>query len=63
MITAEELLDDGEAAKAHLAAGRAIYYSDNEYPGQIVREWPDGSRQLVQIDRFNAVTVVLEICA
>ena len=39
-----------EAAKAHLAAGRAIYYGDPRYPGQIVKEYPDGRRQLVHID-------------
>jgi hypothetical protein len=62
MLTAEDIAqDDGEAAKTHLAAGRAIYYGDPEYPGQIVREWPDGSRQLVQIDRCNVVTVIGEM--
>jgi len=52
------LLDDGRAASAHLAAGRAIYYGDPRYPGQIVREFPDGRRQLVTIDQQNVVTVL-----
>ena len=53
--------DDGLAAKAHLAAGRAIYYGDPQYPGQIVKEYPDGRRQLVNIDEQNVVTVIKEI--
>lgn len=70
MLTAEELareiegailLDDGQAAKAHLAAGRAIYYGDPAYPGQIVREYPDGRRQLVEIDRCNVVTILRDL--
>lgn len=42
--------DDGQAAKSHLAAGRPIYYCDDRYPNDLVREWPDGSRELVAID-------------
>ena len=45
--------DDDAAAKSHSAAGRAIYYGDPKYPGQTVRQYPDGSRQLVSIDRAN----------
>lgn len=37
----------GEAARAHLAAGRAIYYGDDRYPDAVVKEYPDGRRQLV----------------
>ncbi len=55
------LLDDGRAAKAHLAAGRPIYYGDPKYPGQIVREFTDGRRQLVTIDLQNVVTVIKEL--
>jgi hypothetical protein len=55
------LLDDGRAAKAHLAAGRAIYYEDHRFPGQTVREFPDGRRQLVAIDQNSVVTVLEEL--
>lgn len=55
------LLDDGRAAKSHLAAGRSIYYGDPRYPGQIVKEFPDGRRQLVAIDRQNVVTVIMDL--
>ena len=53
--------DDGLAAKTHLAAGRAIYYGDPQYPDQIVKEYPDGRRQLVDIDEQSVVTVIKEI--
>lgn len=53
--------DDELAAKAHLAAGRAIYYGDPQYPEQIVKEYPDGRRQLVNIDEQSVVTVIEEI--
>lgn len=53
--------DDGRAAKEHLDAGRSIYYGDPGYPGQIIKEFPDGRRQLVEIDRRNVVTVIKEI--
>lgn len=42
--------DTGEAAKSHLAAGRAIYYGDRRFPSGIVKEYPDGRRQLVTFD-------------
>lgn len=53
--------DDGLAAKTHLAAGRAIYYGDQRYPGQIIKEHPDGHRQLVHIDENSVVTVIKEL--
>lgn len=54
--------DTGEAAKAHLAAGRPIYYMDPEYPDQIVKEYPDGRRHLVRFDwPSGAETVVKEL--
>lgn len=43
--------DDGQAANDHLAAGRAIYYRERTTPrGLLIKERPDGIRQLV---RFN----------
>jgi hypothetical protein len=39
--------DSGEEAKRHLAAGRPIYYGDDRYPDAVVKEYPDGLRQLV----------------
>jgi hypothetical protein len=50
--------DTGEAARAHLAAGHPIYYTDNAYPGQIVREYPDGRRELVSVDAKGQATVL-----
>lgn len=49
----DELMeDDGAAARAHLEAGRAIYYIEPTTPdGLIVREHPGGRRELVRADR------------
>lgn len=41
--------DDGAAAKEHLAAGRAIYYCDDDTPvGLVIKRYPDGRRELVR---------------
>ena len=50
--------DTGDAAKGHLAAGRPIYYMDDAYPGQILRHYPDGRRELVHVDAKGQVTVL-----
>ena len=39
--------DQGEAAKSHLAAGQPIYYCDDRFRDALVKEYPDGHRQLV----------------
>ena len=43
------LPDDGQAAQLHLDAGRAIYYCEDAYPDEMVRQWPDGNRELVTL--------------
>ena len=52
--------DTGEAAKAHLAAGRPIYYGDPAYPGAVVKQYPDGHRQLVRFERPSGTEVVIK---
>ncbi len=43
---------DDSAARAHLAAGRAIYYVDDGTPaGLQIKEYPDGRRELVRFHR------------
>ena len=42
--------DQGEAAKADLAAGYPIYYSIPDYPEHVVKEYPDGRKELVDFD-------------
>ena len=39
----------------------SIYYGDPRYRGQIVKEYPDGRRQLVHIDEKSVVIVIKEI--
>jgi len=54
--------DTGEAAKAHLAAGHPIYYGDPAYPDHVVKQYPDGRRQLVRFERpSGAETVVKDL--
>jgi hypothetical protein len=53
--------DDGEAAQQHLAAGRAIYYSDERYPEGIVKKYPEGRLQLVTIGPNYVVTIIWDL--
>jgi hypothetical protein len=41
--------DDGEAAMLHLREGRPIYYCDDSVSNHVIREWPDGRKEVVQI--------------
>jgi len=63
MIKLRQLLkDDGEAARAHLASGRPIFYCDDEISlSYIVREWPDGRRDLVDVGQNGDVVVVTKL--
>jgi hypothetical protein len=51
--------DTGEAAKAHLAAGHPIYYGDPAYPGAVVKQYPDGRRQLVRFERPSGTETII----
>ena len=43
--------DDGAAAKEHLQAGFPIYYvKDDTPPGLLIKEYPNGRRELVRFD-------------
>ncbi|AVZ26819.1 hypothetical protein ZMO1_ZMOp33x001 (plasmid) [Zymomonas mobilis subsp. mobilis ZM4 = ATCC 31821] len=43
--------DDGAAAQEHLEAGFPVYYIEDDTPeGLLIKEYPDGHRELV---RFN----------
>lgn len=45
------LHDDGAAARSHLEAGFPIYYSETDTPADaIIKEYPDGRRELVRVD-------------
>lgn len=59
LITRALRQDDGAAAQEHLSAGRPIYYCDDDFDEEdIVREWPNGSREIVDIDDEGHVSVV-----
>ena len=53
--------DDGAAAKEHLAAGRPIYYGDDAFPGELIKEYPDGRRQIVELSANGTFTAVRDI--
>ena len=46
-FTRELEADRGEEAQRHLDAGRPIYYADDRHRDALVKEFPDGRRQLV----------------
>lgn len=50
--------DAGAAARAHLAAGEAIYYRERDTrPGVCIKEYPDGRRELVYFSATTGETV------
>ncbi len=52
VFEAELAHDDGQAAKDHLAAGRPIYFCEADTPeGLVIKQHPDGRRELVCFDR------------
>nr|WP_315594764.1 hypothetical protein [uncultured Cupriavidus sp.] len=53
--------DDGKVAREHLRAGNPIYYSDEEFPGYVVREWPDGRRELVTVSVAEGMKVARQL--
>jgi hypothetical protein len=52
------LEDTGEAAREHLAAGRAVYYGDEKYPHHAVKEYPDGHKELIDFDKNGREYVI-----
>ena len=38
------------AVRDHKTAGRDVYYTDPAHPGYLIREAPDGSRDLLEED-------------
>lgn len=57
----DNLDDDGAEALRHLAAGRAIYYWDECYPDDVVKEFPDGRRQLVTFKDDDTEVVIRDL--
>jgi hypothetical protein len=51
--------DDGEAARQHLAAGRPITFCDERFPDKIIRKWPDGRHEFVDVDLTTGTVIVL----
>ncbi|WP_447578731.1 hypothetical protein [Achromobacter kerstersii] len=56
--------DEGSAVREHLAAGRSIYYREENTPaGLVIRRNPDGSRQLVKFTAERTELVICELTA
>jgi hypothetical protein len=48
----------GPEARRLLDKGIPIYYSDDAYPGETVKMYPDGQREIVAMDeKYNDVVV------
>lgn len=50
--------DQGEEAESHIVFGNPIYVGDPKYPQHAIKEYPDGRRHVVDIDRKGVETVV-----
>ena len=59
----EEGIDPGmcEAARELLDAGIPIYYSEEEHPDDIIKEYPDGRREIVDLDENYRQYVVRKL--
>jgi hypothetical protein len=59
----EEGIDPGrcEEARELLDAGIPIYYSNQEYPDDIIKEYPDGRREIVDLDENYRQFVVRKL--
>lgn len=55
----ESEFDDGEAARQHLSAGRSITFCDERFPDKIIRKWPDGRHEFVDMDLTTGAVIVL----
>lgn len=60
-MIADILNDEGQAARSHLQRGFPIYYSDSEYPDDIIRKYPDGRRQIVGIKPDGEIYVIRDL--
>ena len=55
--------NDGSAAQAHLRAGTPIYYCDDDFDEEdIVQKWPNGSREIVDINDEGHISIGLVSC-
>lgn len=51
--------DRGDAAQAHLQAGRPIHYVEETTPdGHVICEHPNGSRELLRVDIDGSTHVI-----
>jgi hypothetical protein len=59
---AELANDDGAVAREHLAAGHPIYYVERDTPaGLLIKRYPDGRRELIDVDVLTRAERVVEV--
>lgn len=46
------------AVRDHKKAGRDVYYTDAAFPGYVIREAPDGRRELLEEDAAGELRAV-----
>jgi len=49
--------DTGEAARQRLASGKPIIYGDERFPDAVVKEYPDGRRELVTFEGDTEIVI------
>lgn len=52
---------DDFAAREHLAAGRPIHYHAEDLGGRLVREWPDGRREFIDVAEDGTISVIAPV--
>ena len=53
--------DSGEAALQHISEGRPIYYGDERYSDAVIKEYPDGTKQLIRFDDDDNEIIIEEL--
>lgn len=53
--------DDDSAAEEHLKAGYPIFYAEPRNPDELIRQWPDGRREIVALDENDEIVVVRQL--
>ena len=58
----EALLNgDWSPGQEHLDAGYPIYYENPDFPGYVIKEYPDGRRELLTVTDLGEITSVRDL--
>ena len=56
-FTHEIEADSGDAARQRLASGKPVIYGDERFPDAVVKEYPDGRRELVTFEGDTEIVI------